>query len=246
MSISELSSQRATKTDAGTTTATTLAFPGNVTAGNIIFVYGSRALNGGGSDAFVQGDLTKDSGTAEITDIRIAGNIAGDTGQGFAMSAVWTAKVTTGGSLTVNLAAPASTGTQFLAITEASSTVGWDADANRHEAESSNVVATNNTDIGSGDGSSVGEAMFFGGCVSLSGSSVTGTIDSAFTPIGEDETTGYLGSGFKIVTSSNTDEIFWTLSNNFGSSASLVVAKESAVAPFLPFYPDRQNTLLRM
>jgi hypothetical protein len=221
-------------------TSDTLAFGGNVTAGNLITVR-VFAYAGGDSTALVAGSVTKSAGTATIGAVTLdrgTGAFEYDSGV-YVQAAVFSCLVTGTGSLTMQISSNALL--YFVwAISEYSTDVGWD--ASRVEAVNSATSATDgNATASSGNGASAGAALFEGVVAipsSSGGADLVITEDGAFTLVVEetDHSAHMTGSVIRrIVSSATTDAAEWAYTSGaaHGNAAALVVYKEAGGAPAL-------------
>jgi hypothetical protein len=205
----------------------TRAFPGNVTAGNLVYV-GCAKYDTGVS--FTAGNCTKSAGTATIgtptLDVVVqVGNIA---------FGVWSAIVTGTGSLTLQIASTA--GTYFaLGSDELASTVGWDA----ARAEASNTGSGNSVTQITGNITSAGAAAFVGGVALDASANVADfTEQAAFTRIYLETDASLHEPGLtmlRIVASGTTDAIESSTSSGARTYVAAGVAyKESGGAAAAP------------
>ena len=208
----------------------TYAYGSNVSAGSLITIVGGQRDFNTVSDAFVAGDVTQSAGTA------VLGTISLDAATEFETSeepwiriGIWSAIVTTGGSLTMQLGANGSDADTMIAGHEF--TGSWD--GTRVEDTSTTTDDTNNVDPTTGNATSVGAALFIAGFMAASPNAISPTEDAAFSLIGEiniapgDGNAG--GSAiYRIVSSGTTDAGDWTMGNSIGRSSALVVYKEAA------------------
>lgn len=232
MTISAVGAQAGgTTTDSAS--ATTRAFPSNVTAGNMIVVVACKDAAG---SAFVAGDCTKSAGTATIgtisLDKELRIDLGGASGDEVAVG-IWSCLVTGSGSCTMRVGG--ASGTYWvLGTMEFSSDVGFD--ASRLEASSSGSSTTDNVlAASSGNGTSAGKAVFVGVMVSNGSATVTITPDAAFTQVYEEQNGSLhlMGSVIRqIVAAGTTDAAEWTLteSGQRGYAAALAVYKEVGAA----------------
>ena len=195
---------------AASAAAVARAFPSNVVAGSLIAVIGFRYEPA--SDAYVAGDCTKSAGTATIsTPILHVSENREQPGHGWAQVGIWTALVTAGGSLTMQVAGGTTGGYPGIATHEFTGSF----DATRQEATASNWTATNNVNPAhSNDATSAGHALFLGGLALNTVSPQTITPEAAFTQIYENEAgnTSQAGSAiFRIVSGGTTDRAEWTV-----------------------------------
>lgn len=234
MSIAHVGGQ-STGNHANSTTSIAVAFPGNITSGNLIVAIG--LVYKPSSDAFVAGDLTKTSGTATIGTLSLditPVNFAYNADTNFVLVGIWSAIVTGSGSCTLTLAGAPAGSFLLLALDEFSGS--WD--SLRVETSSTNTDGTNNTTPAhSGNATSAGAALFIGGVAIGSGTTTTITPDVAFTQIFEDQAgaTDMVGSAiYQIVGTGTTDRAEWTLSGSGtwseGYGAGVCVYREAAGA----------------
>lgn len=220
--------------------AVTKAFAGNVTAGNLILVFGWR-YNDTSSTDFVAGDCTKSAGTATI------GAITKDVSLAFQYSApfyidaaIWSCQVTGSGSCTMRVATGATSSQTTMAIAEFNSSTGtitFLSGTNKTGTGASGAPAT-------ASATSTG-ASIFAGCVGTgTGSTVTHTPGATYTQVYEEEHGATLMTGsseYKIVgaTSSTAD---WVAPTTAQWAAALAVYQESTPAGGLPFF--MQNAVM--
>lgn len=210
------------------------AFPSNVTAGNVVWFAATIADS---THTFVAGDLTKSAGTATLDTIRLVQQRSQDmVEQGYFVSnAIWCAKVTGSGSLTLQ-ASGSTAGAFWLAASgEISSTIGFD--SNPIETQNGNGTGTDSSSPATtGNGTSAGGAYFIAMLGIGSPGAVTITLGGSFaTAYNESSGSHMVGEASdRIVSSGTTDQGSWTLSGTSdGWCAVLGVIKESASAPAL-------------
>lgn len=206
MTIARVAAQGGGVTNNNAATVTR-AYPGNVTAGNLI--YATAGKYDPGSVAFLAGAIAKSAGTATIGAFALHAQDqnAGDTPHNVA---VWSAIVTGTGSLTLTVTGTAGSYWVF-GSDELSATTGWD--ASRAEATANtnpNGGAVSTAQI-SDDMTSAANAAFVGMIEVSTGLNVTDlTEDAAFTRVYHetDGTTGVVGTSMiRIVSSGTTDRI---------------------------------------
>jgi len=193
----------------------TKAFASNVTAGNIIIVYGARYT--ASLDDFVAGDCTKSAGTATIGAVTLD-KVANVTlsGSDYIVVRVWSCQVTGSGSCTMQIAGGG-----------ASNNIGI---GEYHTDVSSIAFGTglSNNSTGTSTSPSAGNVTT-GGTAIIAGAMTndatvnpeTITPDAAFTTVHEEENgSAALSCGFarRITTGNVTDSADWTL----GTSAKWV------------------------
>ncbi|HEY6643665.1 hypothetical protein [Povalibacter sp.] len=228
MTIAEVSANRG-GTNANNTTSISRAFSQNVATGSLVIVVGMRFS--GSQDAYLAADCTKSAGTATLGTIqldRVQSIDLGTTNDEWVSIGIFSAIVTSGGSLTMQLGGAPSGSYHLIGMDEF--TGNWDSS----RAESGNVGGTESdgqTSASSGNATSAGAALFVGGLNVNSNVGVSITPDGAFTTIFEDESgANNLGSAiFRLVSSGTTDAAEWTIGNpNFGWAAALQIYKEAA------------------
>ncbi len=124
MTISRVSGQAgdATPVD-GTSGSISRAYPNNVTTGNVVWF---AAMAADSSHTFVAGDLTKSAGTATIESPVLLAVRNQDTGDNYFIPVgIWAAKVSSGGSLTLQAGGLSSTAFTIAASDEITSTNGF-------------------------------------------------------------------------------------------------------------------------
>lgn len=224
MTITRVASQQ-TGTNANNATSISLAYPVNVTNGNLLII-SSGKWNPTGTDAYVVGDISKSAGTATL------GAFAQDkddnfnwTGTEWIASVVYSAPVTGTGSCTIQIAGALAGSYLQIALEEIHSDM---ASTFSVEAKNANHATTGAPD--SGNGASAGAAIFCGSAIidtATDGMAITE--DAAFTLIYEDEqgNTDISYSAIdRIVSSGTTDSASWTAPTTKPWTASLAVYKE--------------------
>lgn len=209
MTITAVASQ-AGGNHAENTTSVSRAYPGNVTAGNILLIAGIKFSPG--NDAFVVGDLTKTAGTATLGTIALDVNINfNHAATDFIATGLWSVPVTGTGSLTLQVGG-ALAGSFLL--------IGSD---EYHSDNGQITFETGKTSTGTGTtgapttgnitSAGPAQSVFFGAVAINASGSVTITPDGAFTQVYEDEagTTDMTGSVIRqFVATSTTDAASWT------------------------------------
>lgn len=233
MAIAAVSGQAGGATGASVA-AIARAFPSAVSAGSLVVVVGFRYEPA--SDAYLAGDCTQSAGTATITAPLLHAQVNMEQpGHGWAQAGIWTALVTAGGSLTMQVGGGTTGGYPSIATHEFTGAF----DGTRHEAAATNFTATNNTNPAhSNDATSAGHALFLGGLALNSTSPQTITPEAAFTQIYENEAgnTSQAGSAiFRIVSGGTTDRAEWTVPtvDNLGWAAAVAVIRETSATPTL-------------
>ena len=220
-------------------TSVTRAFTTDVSTGSLIVIVGAQ--QGTTSGELASGACTKSAGTATLGTISQDVSIAIDVGgTAQAKAAIWSAIVTAGGSLTMQVSQ--ATANQRTHIATDEYTGDWDSSRLEDTAEA--ATATNNTNAASGDATSAGAALFIGGLATLDAGVVTISPDASYTEIYENEATGASSAIRRIVASGTTDNAQWTLGNNVGWSAVQVVYKEAAAGVVIPVF-RRQYQLIK-
>jgi hypothetical protein len=225
MSISAVQ-ERTTLLGGSNVSTLSIPFGSNVTAGNLCVVafahYCDPALTP------LAAHLTKASGTATIGTIALDVQRVVTAPQDQFSVAIYSFPITGSGSLTMTW------GTQSgsyptACYGEYASTVGWSATA-ATRLEASNSVTANSAAVDSGNGTSAGEALFFGVATDARPVSQTTTQDGAFTLLYENEDpTTYNTASFirRIVSTGTTDSASWTISTPRPYAAALAVYKET-------------------
>lgn len=225
MTIAQVAAQAGgTTTDNSATVAR--AYPGNVTAGNLIIAVVGKY--DAGSVAFTSTDIAKSAGTATIGAFALhaSDQNTGDTPHNIG---VFSAIVSGSGSLT--LTCTGSSGSYWeMGTDELSATGGWDGSRAEATADTNPTGGSTATTQISDDMTSAGAAVFVGGVEISTGNNVVSlTEDAAFTRIYRepDGTAHVVGiSMLRIVTSGTTDRIESTSSSSELFIAAGVVLKE--------------------
>lgn len=243
MTIAQVASQAGgTTTDVSATVSR--AYPGNVTAGNIVVAIAGKydVL----SAAFAGGDIAKSAGAATLGAFALHATDKNtlDTPHNVA---VWSAIVTGSGSLTLTVTGTAAS-YWWLATDELSATGGWDASRAEATADTNPTGGAVSTPQISDNMTSAAGAVFVGGVEISTGANLTDlTEDAAFTRIYREPDGGSHVVGIamlRIVTTGTTDRIesTTTVSGNVDFIAAGVVLKEVAAAvtsrPIFPAFPQ--------
>lgn len=230
MTISRVGTQ-AGGTFADSATSISRAFGSNVTAGNVVWFAATVTDN----HTFVAGDLTKSAGTATLDTIRLVHQRAQDMVGYFVSNALWCAKVTGSGSLTLQ-AGGAAAGSYWVAASgEITSTIGFD--SNPIETQNANGTGTDSSSPATtGNGTSAGGAYFLAmlgvGCPGVVTITLGGSFSTAYNESSGAHMVGEASD--RIVSAGTTDQGSWTLAGTTdGWCAVLGVIKESASAPAL-------------
>lgn len=211
----------------GNDTTSTTRNMGSVTAGQLIIVFGMKYSPS--ADAFVASDVTKSAGTASIDTVQLDAVHGGDLGSStnFGYTALWSAIVTTGGTLTLQLGGALAA--SYLLIAAEAFNGNWS--SSRVVSTNGALLATDSTSSSStGNASSAGAALFCAALQINSTAPTTITPDAAFTTVYENETgTDDNGSAiYRIVTGATTDAGDWTHgTSHAGTACSLVVYQEA-------------------
>lgn len=224
--------QNATRIFADAQTSVSISTASSVVAGNLVVITVARFTNAG-PNPFVVGDISKTAGSSALADgflldkgqqVLQSGNYYFDTG-------IFSAKVTTSGTLTVQVGG-GNTGDYWdIGITEYS---GVDTTASRVEASNSGVDTAGETPAVSGNATSAGAALFIG-CFAVNiTDSGTITPQAAWLELWEsqDGTTHNTGAAAEqIVTGGTTDQAEWSFSGGGGNDwAAVVVVYKVATA----------------
>lgn len=222
----------------------TYAFGSNVAAGSLIVICGmQRDINGGAaSNRFVAGDCTKLSGTAVLGTIQldVEDEVAFISTDLWTRVGIWSAIVTTGGSLTMQVSNGSAAQITDTHIHGHEFSGNWD--SGRLEASNSNATATDDLDPATGNATSAGIGLFVG-CVHTADPNPIGLAeDAAFTVIVETSNTAEgnseTASIYRISTGALTDQAEWVAGGNKGYSSALAVYAEAAgglATPHSPF-----------
>jgi len=215
--------QNATRIFADAQTSVSISTASSVVAGNLVVITVAR-VTPAGPNPFVVGDISKTAGTSALADgfLLDKGQQVQQTGANYFDTAIFSAKVTTGGTLTVQVGGGNSGDYWDIGITEYS---GVDTTATRVEASNSNTGTA--TPVTSGNATSAGAALFIG-CFSIAiGDSGTITPQAAWSELWEsqDGTTHNTGAAAEqIVTGGTTDQAEWTYTGAPGNFWVAVVA----------------------
>jgi hypothetical protein len=228
---------QATGNHAGPASGVSKAFTSDVTAGSLIVVMGVGVI--GASTPFQQSDCTKTSGTSTISTLTLHQEyVATVNGGYYGRVGIWTAVVTAGGSLTLNVA----TTTNYYAligIAEFSPTDGYLWDDNRYEAQ--NESNGTNAAPTSGNVTSAGAAVFAGCEAHNSGTNSTIVEDANWSAVYESQdgtTTLEAASATRITSTGLTDDANWTVNaGNIGWVAGAACFKETSGDKF-PYAHD--------
>jgi hypothetical protein len=215
--------QNATRIFADAQTSVSISTASPVTAGNLVVITVAR-FTPLGPNLFVVGDISKTAGSSALADGFLL-----DKGQQVLLlstqyfdAAIFSAKVTTGGTLTVQVGGGDSGDYWDIGITEYP-----DVDTTASRVEASNSVTGTATPVTSGNATSAGAALFIG-CFSIAiGDSGTITPQAAWLELWEsqDGTTHNTGAAAEqIVTGGTTDQAEWTYTGAPGSPWVAVVA----------------------
>jgi hypothetical protein len=211
---------------ATTDASITLAFAGNITAGNRIVIAVYLQCDENPVHPFVVGDIAKTAGTATIgswtLDVDINHSISGNTYQ---EATIFSAPVTGTGSCTITITDAGKSGLwSILGIAEFHSDAGDITLEDTDKGEDSTGAPT------TGDAVSVGAAVFVGALSFYTSSGAqTITEDAAFTLIYEEQDGNNHGVGssiYRIVSSGTTDAASWTSPTTKSWGAVVAVYKE--------------------
>jgi hypothetical protein len=223
VAISFIQSPTPAANSGGDSSAISQAFGSNVQAGSLIVVQGAFYEE---SDTPVAGNCTKSAGTATISTPTLDSYRIGG-GSPTSNLAMFSARVLTGGSLTMQVQS-ASGSFRWKAISVAEYGGSWD--ESRLEDESNNNYNSSTSTADSGNGTSVGAALFVGSlCVNSPGNPVGWTRDAAFSLASEnqDGSTNDISQIYRIVSSGTTDSATWTsIGFNTGAMVLLAVYRE--------------------
>lgn len=220
--------------NAASATSVSLAYGSDVSTDSLLVIVGSKVSTDTGG--FSAGDLTKTAGTATITTLTLDTSVTVDAVQGKSSTGIWSAIVTSGGSLTLQLAGVGANPGAHIALSEF--TGDWDASRLEDSATGSN--AADNTNAATANATSAGAALFIGGAETFYISTVTMTEGGAWTVIAETEGTSAGTSDaaaiYQIVGTGTTDAADWTLTNNLGWSGAEAIYQEAAAGGVVQVY----------
>lgn len=234
MTISRVGTQAGAFPPVDGATTASRAFPSDVTVGNVVYF---AAAASDSSHTFVAGDCTKSAGTATIGTVELLGQVNQDTGDGFFIpSAVWAAKVTGTGSLTLQAGGLTSGAFWIGGSGEYNSDVGWP--ATLAGTPSSNGTATDSsTPATTGNATSTGAAVFVAVMGVGAPAAITiGAPGNSFSAVMEEEDGAAHMCGAiadRVVTTGTVTGGSWTLSSGTawqGWAAVVGVINESAAA----------------
>jgi hypothetical protein len=187
-------------------------------AGDLIVVMGSVGVN----YTWLAGNCTKSSGTATIETPSLARQQPNASGP--CAVAVWTAKVTATGTVTMQITGAGST--QYYMAVDAFSG-NFDTGANRTEATNSSTGSS--TAESSGSATSVGAALFLGGFAEFLNGSTTHTAGGTYTLSNEEGNGASFMTGaleFSIVSTGTSKVADATIANSAQWTAVVAVLKE--------------------
>lgn len=210
-------------TQAADTSSISIATGSNVTAGNLLVVYGMK-YSPSDTDILVIGDLTKTAGTATLGTITLDVDHFYDHGTDGVMAAVYSVPITGSGSLTLQITSDSGS---YLAIAY-EEVSGADTSGTRLEA--TNEATGNSVSPDSGNCTAAGGAIFCGCAATYAIAGHTWTQDGAFTQIYEQETIDHVtaAAASRIVTTGTTDSASWTISTGYNWVAVCAVYKEAS------------------
>lgn len=217
---------QSTKTAVDGGTSVSVAFPSNVTAGNLIVVAVFRGSNQAqGSSPILATDCTKSAGTATIgTFVRDSFLEQSLGANGYSNVAVLSAEVTGTGSCTIQVANGPSSSYWGLMPVEYSN-----ADTSGTRLADSTTGSGSSTTPLTTSGTSGGPGVFVGVMTTFQSGATTITPQAAFSQIQEEEdgTLHQVGaSEDQIVTADTTDAAEWTISPTGSWCAALAIYKE--------------------
>jgi hypothetical protein len=243
MTIAQVASQKASGLgdNLGAGVGVAVAYPGQVTAGNLLLIYGMKFSET--VDPVVVGDLTKTAGTATLGTITLDETQNSNySGTACEATAVFSVPVTGSGSCTMTLAGATAGAYLFVAVDEFS---GVDTTGTR--VDGINAGSGNTTAPDTGTVTSTAGALLAAAMANDAGVNEAITEDAAFTleAESEDGATHAVGSAiFRIVTSSTGDSGSWGLAATRHWSASLAVYKAAADAAGWGALLDRSRNRL--
>lgn len=228
MAIAQVGGQQASAT-ADSTTSITIAYPGNVTNGNVL-VIGVGRFSPSTNDPFVVGDISQSAGTATVGTFTLDVDIGQAVGTGFHQVALFSVPVTGTGSCTIQIGSGPASSFWFAGVDEYS-----DADIT-----SSRVGGTCESSGNAGSGvpnagglqTSIASALV-GICVTDTGASSTHTpgVDWATIAESEDGTLHQTGNmEGRVTTGPVQDRVDWTAPTTLEWTAVGASYKQTAAA----------------
>ncbi len=207
-------------------------FPSDVTAGNVVY-FGVGAADGS-THTFVAGDCVGSapgSGVAVLGTMKLLKSSVVDTGVGyFMMSAVWAAKVTTSGSLTLTASGLTTGGYWIGGGGEYSSDIGFDA-AFEGTGNSNSTTTANTSPMTTNNATSSGAAVFIAaGGIGTSTALTIGAPGNSFSAVmSEGRVTHCCGAvADRIVSAGTTTGGTWSITGATNAwNASIGVINES-------------------
>lgn len=201
--IAEVGAQKAVVHDSSVG-ASTVAFPGNVTAGNLIILAGATANTFGGISSVV---VAKSSGTATIGTVSQSFGATGVVLGGFTTKVYIAYAIVTGsGSLTLSITPDLGSGNYTNAvIDEFSGVSATPLDVDGGEATGNSAGATDTiTTVTTND--------LIVGVIAIGFNVASITDGSGYTNLDTDVTTAVYDAMFRIVTTATTYNVDWTWS----------------------------------
>jgi hypothetical protein len=208
--ITELSSQRALRTGAAGVGSATLAFPGSVTAGNLLVIAG---FTGGAGSSVAVSD-------SRSTSYTVASSVVSG---GFQIFIAWGVAATTGGC-TVTVDPAGTTARLSFVIDEFTGQHATPLDVNGGVATGSDASPTINiTPL-------VADDLIVGIMAQTSGTTLTLTPGAGYTQIAETEDSANLpiNGHFQVTAATTATAVNWTMSGS-GAWATYAVAFKAAV-----------------
>lgn len=212
MTISRVGTQAGAFTPVDGATSASRAFPSNVTAGNVVWFAAGASDS---SHTFVASDCAKSAGTATIGTMKLLGVRNQDSGDGYFMpTAVWAAKVTGSGSLTLTASNLTSGAFWIGGSGEITSDIGFP-DAFEGTGANNGTGTDNTSPATTGSATSTGAAYFIA-CFGV-GTAAVITIaapGNSFSAVMEEEDgiNHYTGAiADRIVTTGTSTEGSWAL-----------------------------------
>jgi hypothetical protein len=191
-----------------------------VTAGSLVIMAVGRYSST--NDAMTLGDISS-SGTATLTSWVLDRGDNANTGGVYANTALYSALVTGGGTLTATVSGHPSGSYIICGITEVPGT--WD--ANRFEASNAGSASSASPTVSTNSAASAGPAFFIGVC-QLNTSTSSITEDTNFTSIYKNVAIDTGAISYRIVSGATTDSCDWTPANNVVYGATLGVYREAS------------------
>lgn len=204
----------------------------SVTINNLIVIAAGKDQD---VNDFEADDCSKNSGTAAIETPTLDQSQSFDIGGGlsFRRTGLWSARVTTGGTLQLHCVTNSGGGANYwhIGVVELAAVSGWGVAASRKENGANGSNATDGTtSAASATVASAASGILIGSLASEGpGTTVTITPTSATTIFEQEDSSAHLigSSAYRIRSAAATDTMAWTIgSGNLGWGVSAVAYKE--------------------